>query len=464
MDFHKYKHSNDWILRQKNINTFQSFRKAIKKQRDRPRAFKMVSNQQADSSGVVGVERPRSAFKLYYETKQDLENRSSACEFYTNNVSILKNENYKRTLHKIKKERKKIDKKHTDNALIWEEQWILWQERSKIKKDHIVQSIKHSRQRVKDMFSKAPFARRIKGKRKARKKIVKGRGNVPVVHQNDNFSGAISPHATVKNAFVPTLPSRATRDIPSPWSSTGMQLKQQQKSLQSIKAMVKQNEYSRACYVDRRGIQVSVKETVGPSLKIPTRPASRAGTAPTKRATHFVNDLLSSVSLEMNIHIRGGESSKPRYPIMKGGKATNVRRKNTSKHRILREKAFGNIIVSSKGKHVGILSGNGLMPPGDPQASTNIVHKFIRVHNVKHAPKMQPAKINIKKQSTIAIAPFQRVAPSPKLRGTTIRRNYFMLSKERIKKTTREKVAPLSPDDRKFTKDLLFDTSILSGW
>ena len=55
MDFPKYKHSNDWILRQKNINTFQSFRKAIKKQRDRPRAFKMVSNQQADSSGVSGL-------------------------------------------------------------------------------------------------------------------------------------------------------------------------------------------------------------------------------------------------------------------------------------------------------------------------------------------------------------------------------------------------------------------------
>ena len=68
--------------------------------------------------------RPPSSIKLYYETPEDLDDRRVACALYTNNVSILRNDNYNRTVHKINKEKNKIDQKHSHNALIWQEQWF----------------------------------------------------------------------------------------------------------------------------------------------------------------------------------------------------------------------------------------------------------------------------------------------------------------------------------------------------
>lgn len=230
-----------------------------------------ASPQQND----INVKRERQAIelaqgatiKLYYETPEELESRQALDVKYSETIQTMSLLNAKRRKANALARRESLTKKEERVKKSWKaKEWTLYR-KTYLQKMRSVEAMKHSHQRIRDMYSKATF--RPPGhtehhdheQSNINASARKGRANLHVAHRQTQLEQQQAGGGTVPNSFVPTLPCRAQHIVPNPWSSSGMHFKGNRvKDLTEKKSPRQQRikKFQKAMYVDEEAREIDL--------------------------------------------------------------------------------------------------------------------------------------------------------------------------------------------------------------
>ena len=224
------------------------------------------------------------AVKLFYETPEEMVNKKKVSDDYSKAIQDISTLNAKRRQQSKSRQNDIMNAKEKRVKDSWKvQEWNLYR-KTYLHKTRNIEAMKHSHQRIRDMYSKASFSpikiiesnNNTNNNKTINDIAKKGLSNLSVVpqqikNQHNKEEPASSALGMIHtHSFVPTLPCRAEHTVPNPWSSSGLKLKNELSNDKIISPRQKRiQQFQQAVYVKQDATYIQKEDHVSSSSPPP---------------------------------------------------------------------------------------------------------------------------------------------------------------------------------------------------